>query len=92
MTCNSTNHIHFTSHKGFPVDVFAEIYLCVLPGLVDKELIMDKCGLCRRALCAVESIVDATHTKTLQFENHSTIEDSHHKLIAIYKPIKHFAE
>ena len=53
------------SHKGFPVDVLAEIYLCVLPDLVDKESIMDKCGLCRRALCAVESIVDATHTKTL---------------------------
>ena len=92
MTCNSTNHIHFTSHKGFPVDVFAEIYPCVLPGLVDKELIMDKCGLCRRVLCAVESIVDATCTKTLCFENHSMMEDSHCKLIAIYKPRKHFAE
>ena len=80
------------SHKGFPVDIFAEIYLCVLPDLADKELIMDKCGLCRMVLCAVESIVDATHTKTLCFENHSMIEDSHHKLIAIYKPIKHFAE
>ena len=92
MTYNSTNHIHFTSHKGFPVDVFAEIYPCVLPGLADKELIMDKCGLCRRALCAVESIVDATCTKTLCFGNHSTIEDPCHKLIAIYKPIKHFGK
>ena len=80
------------SHKGFPVDVFAEIYPCVLPGLADKELIMDKCGLCRRVLCAVESIVDATCTKTLCFENHSMMEDSHCKLIAIYKPRKHFAE
>ena len=92
MTFNSTKHIHFMSHKGFPVDGFAEIYPCVLPGLVDKESIMDKCGLCRRVLCAVESIVDATHTKTLQFKNHSTIEDSCCKLIAIYKPIKHFAK
>ena len=92
MTFNLTKHIHFMSHRGFPVDVFAQIYPCVLPGLVDKESIMDKHGLCGRALCAVESIVDATCTKTLQFENHSTIEDSHCKLIAIYKPIKHFAK
>ena len=66
----------------------AEIYPRVLPGLADKESIMDKHGLCRRALCAVESIIDTTCTKTLWFENHSTIEDSCHKLIAIYKPIK----
>ena len=30
------------SDKRFPVDVFAEIYPCVLPGLADKELIMNK--------------------------------------------------
>ena len=80
------------SKRGFQVDVFAEIYPCVLPGLAEKESIMDKCGLCRRALCAVESIVDATCTKTLKFKNHAPIADSCHKLIAIYSPMKHFAE
>ena len=63
-----------------------------MPGLAEKESIMDKHGLCQRALCAVKSIVDATHTKTLKFKNHAMIEDSHHKLIAIYNPMKHFAE
>ena len=53
---------------------------------------MDKHGLCQRALCAVKSIVDATCTKTLRFKNHATIEDSCHKLITIYNPMKHFAE
>ena len=53
---------------------------------------MDKHGLCQRALCAVKSIVDATCVKTLKFKNHATIKDSHHKLITIYNPMKHFAE
>ena len=63
-----------------------------MPGLTEKESIMDKHGLCRRALCAVKSIVDVTRTKTLKFKNHAMIEDSHHKLIAIYNPMKHFAK
>ena len=82
----------FVSLKGFLVNVFAEIYPCVLPGMAEKESIMDKCDLCRRVLFAIESIVDATRMKTLQFENHSTIEDSRCKLIAIYNPLKHFAQ
>ena len=49
-------------------------------------------GCVKGLLCAVESIVDATCTKTLRFENHATIKDSHHKLITIYNPMKHFAE
>ena len=78
--------------KGFPVDVFVPIYPAVLPGLDETESIMDKRQLCVHALHAIASITDATRTKTLRFENHDTIEDSRHKLVAIYQPLKHFCE
>ena len=39
-----------------------------------------------------EHHVNGTHTKTLRFENHETIEDSRHRLIAIYNPLKHFCQ
>ena len=55
------------------------------------ESIMDKRQLCIRAINAINSIVDATHTKTLRFENHNTIEDTRHKLIAIYNPLRCFS-
>ena len=76
--------------KGVSVDIFAEIYPCILPGLAE-ESIMDKRELCRKALCAIQSIVDAMHTETLKFESHDMIEDSRCKLMAIYNPLKHFA-
>ena len=77
--------------KGFPVDVFAEIYLSVLPGLDETESIMDKRQLCIRAINAIHSIVDTTCMKTLRFKNHNTIEDTRCKLIAIYNPLMHFS-
>ena len=77
--------------KGFAVDVFAEIYLSVLPGLSETESIMDKRQLCIRAIDAIHSIVDATRTKTLRLKNHDTIEDTRCKLIAIYNSLRHFS-
>ena len=77
--------------KGFPVDVFAEIYPSVLPGLNETESIMDKRQLCIRAINAIYSIVDTIHTKTLRFKNHDTIEDTRCKLIAIYNPLRCFS-
>ena len=52
---------------------------------------MDKRQLCIRAINAIHSIVDATHTKTLRFKNHNMIEDTRCKLIAIYNPLRHFS-
>ena len=52
---------------------------------------MDKRQLCIRAINAIHSIVDATHMKTLRFESHNTIEDTRHKMIAIYNPLRHFS-
>ena len=52
---------------------------------------MDKRELCRYALCNIQSILDEICTKMLRFEKHETIEDSLHKLIAIYNPLKHFS-
>ena len=52
---------------------------------------MDKRQLCIRAINAIHSIVNATHMKTLRFENYNTIEDTRHKLIAIYNPLRHFS-
>ena len=64
----------------------------VLPGLEETESIMDKQQLCVRALHAIQSITDTTRTKTMRFKNHDTIEESKHKLVAIYQPLKHFCE
>ena len=83
---NTSSHL-----KGFPVDVFADIYPSVLPGLNENESIMDKRQLCIRAISAIESMVDATHTKTLRFEKHITIEDMRCKLMVIYNPLRHFS-
>ena len=66
------------------------IYPAVLPGLDETESIMDKKQLCVHALHAIQSITDATRTKTLRFKIHDTIEDSRGK--AIYQPLKHFCE
>ena len=52
---------------------------------------MDKRQLCIRAINAINSIVNATHMKTLRFKNHNTIEDTRCKLIAIYNPLRHFS-
>ena len=51
---------------------------------------MDKRLLCIRAINVIHSIVDATHMKTLMFENHNMIENTRCKLIAIYNPLRHF--
>ena len=59
---------------------------------LDKESIMEKRDLCVRALNAIQSITDDTRTKTLWFEKHQMIEDSRHKLVAIYQPLKHYCE
>ena len=91
MTIKSTITSTFILCIGFPVDIFAEIYLSVLPGLNETESIMDKRQLCIRAINAIHSIVNATHTKTLRFKNHNTIEDTRCKLIAIYNPLRHFS-
>ena len=77
--------------KGFPIDVYAEIYPSVLPGLNGMEFIMDKRQLCIRAINAIHSIVNATHMKTLRFKSHNTIEDTRHKMIAINNPLRHFS-
>ena len=83
---NTSSHL-----KGFPVDVLTEIYPSVLPGLNKNESIMDKRQLCIRAINAIESMVDATCTKTLRFEKHTTIEDMRCKLMVIYNPLRHFS-
>ena len=83
------NHL-FLTLRGFQLMFFAEIYPCVLPGLVEKESIMDKRELCRHSLCNIQSILDETHTKTLRFEKHETIKDSLCKLTAIYNPLSIF--
>ena len=62
-----------------------------MPGLNETESITDKRQLCIRAINAIHSIVDATHTKTLRLKNHDTIEDTRCKLIAIYNPLRHFS-
>ena len=72
------------------MDVFAQIYPVVLPGIQDKESIIEKRELCVMALNGIQSITDATRTKTLWFEKHGMIKDSRHKLVAIYQPLKHY--
>ena len=72
------------------MDIFAQIYPVVLPGIQDKESNVDKRELCIQGLNAIQSITNATRSKTLRFKNHSTIEDSRQKFMAIYQPLKNY--
>ena len=53
---------------------------------------MEKRELYVRASNTIQSIMDATRTKTPQFEKHEMIEDSRRKLVVIYQPLKHYCK
>ena len=72
------------------MDIYAEIYPVVIPGLSNKESIQDKRELAIQCINGMQSVIDCTRTKTLCFENPETIEDTLVKLKAIYNPVKCF--
>ena len=72
------------------MDIYAEIYPCVIDSFSDKESIVDKRGLCIQSLGVIDYVLDCMRTKILTFQDHDVIEDSHRKLMAVYNPLSHF--
>ena len=72
------------------MNIYAEIYPCVIDSFSDKELIVDKRGLCIRSLGVIDYVLDCMRTKILTFWDHDVIEDSQRKLMAVYNPLSHF--
>ena len=72
------------------MDIHAEIYPCVIDSFSDKELIVDKRGLCIWSLGVIDYVLDCMRMKILTFQDHDVIEDSCRKLMAVYNPLSHF--
>ena len=68
------------------MDVNAEIYPVVIPGMSQKESIKDKQELTIQCIDIMQYVIDATRTKTLHFKRHEIIDDTLQKMKGNLQP------